>query len=44
MKSATAGPALTGGPSGKPVAAISPETAWIVRSIARLSRSGPVRP
>jgi hypothetical protein len=26
MKSTTAGPALTGGPSGKPVAAISPET------------------
>src|SRR5712691_165957 len=41
MKSTIAGPALTGGPSGNPVAAISPETAWIVRSIARLSRSGP---
>src|SRR6516225_554593 len=43
-KSTIAGPALTGGPSGKPVVLISPETAWIVRSIARLSRSGPLRP
>jgi len=44
MKSTTAGPALTGGPSAKPVAAMSPEIAWIVRSIARLSRSGPLIP
>ena len=35
---------LTGGPSAKPVVLIRPDTAWIVRSIARLSRSGPDSP
>jgi hypothetical protein len=38
MKWTTAGPALTGGHSGKPVAAIGPDTAWIVRSIARFDQ------
>jgi hypothetical protein len=44
MKSAIAGPAFTGGPSGKPVTLIAPEAAWMVMSMARLSRSGPERP
>ena len=44
MKSTKVGPALTGGPSGKPVTLMIPEAAWIVISIARLSRSGPLSP
>ena len=44
MKSTRVGPALTGGPSGKPVTLMIPEAAWIVISIARLSRSGPLMP
>ena len=41
MKSTRVGPAFIGGPSGAPVTLMMPEAAWIVRSIARLSRSGP---
>ena len=37
-KSHTAGPALTGGRSGKPVAFMIPLMAWIVRSMAGRSR------
>ena len=44
MKSTTVGPALTGGPSGKPVTLMMPDAAWIVMSMARLSRSGPEMP
>ncbi len=44
MKSVMAGPALTGGPSAKPVTLMMPDTAWTVRSIARLSRIGPDNP
>ena len=40
----TAGPALTGGPSAKPVMLMTPDAACTVRSMARLSRSGPSRP
>jgi len=40
----TAGPDFNGGRSGSPVTLISPDTAWIVKSIAKLSRSGPVSP
>ena len=44
MKSTSVGPAFTGGPSGKPVTLMMPDCAWMVKSIARLSRSGPVMP
>src|SRR5579871_985202 len=44
IKSTKVGPALTGGPSGNPVTLMIPEAAWMVMSIARLSRSGPVMP
>ena len=36
--------AFTGGPSGNPVTLMMPDTACTVRSIARLSLSGPLRP
>ena len=44
MKSTRVGPAFIGGPSGAPVTLMMPEAAWIVRSIAKLSRSGPLIP
>ena len=44
MKSTSVGPAFIGGPSGAPVTLMIPELAWMVKSIARLSRSGPEMP
>ena len=44
MKSTSVGPAFIGGPSGSPVTLMMPEAAWMVKSIARLSRSGPLMP
>ena len=44
MKSATGTPALSGGPAFSPVALMTPLMAWMVRSSARLSACGPLRP